>query len=308
MEWKKFIHGAIKLCIVFSYPLAEVYAFFVFCGIFCLEGQWVPDAVTVVFFIIYNYLVALKIVYYMQIFIIEGHSTQEIFPYNENREREEDFHNINPFVIDQMRAKSSERAQVCSICKTYKPPRAHHCNSCNRCFLKLDHHCAVFDLCIAFHNYKFFYQFLIANTIGIVYYIAIIFIALFKDAVNYDASVNYIISLSVFGIMLAINTYFLVYHTWLISHNETSIENKTINAYMEGNYTFHHVFQEGPIRTFSNSTDRAILNPYNLGVKQNWAEVFGKEKTGWVRPRFTSIGNGVSFKTNEKEEGEDTLV
>ena len=29
----------------------------------------------------------------------------------------------------------------CSLCKAFKPPRAHHCKTCRRCVVKMDHHC-----------------------------------------------------------------------------------------------------------------------------------------------------------------------
>jgi DHHC palmitoyltransferase len=31
--------------------------------------------------------------------------------------------------------------RLCRRCKTFKPPRAHHCSVCQRCIIKMDHHC-----------------------------------------------------------------------------------------------------------------------------------------------------------------------
>lgn len=37
----------------------------------------------------------------------------------------------------------------CRRCEAYKPPRAHHCKTCQRCIMKMDHHC-VWTVCLAF--------------------------------------------------------------------------------------------------------------------------------------------------------------
>lgn len=92
----------------------------------------------------------------------------------------------------------------------------------------------------------------------------------------------------------------MILHTKLILRNETTIEYTAINAYLRGDHTCSSIFQEGPMKVFHESKDRAFLNPYNLSIRQNWIEVFGKDKSKWFKPIFNSLGDGVSFKTNQE--------
>ncbi|KRX00237.1 hypothetical protein PPERSA_10736 [Pseudocohnilembus persalinus] len=43
----------------------------------------------------------------------------------------------------------------------FKPPRAHHCKSCNKCVFRMDHHCEWINNCVGFRNQKYFMQFLV---------------------------------------------------------------------------------------------------------------------------------------------------
>ncbi|XP_046687947.1 palmitoyltransferase PFA3-like [Homalodisca vitripennis] len=176
-------------------------------------------------------------------------------------------------------------------CKTYKPPRSHHSINKGCCYLKFDHYCDIFDICIGFHNYKAFYQFLIINLISTAYFITFVGRDLFAGTTRQNVrKANYIISLSLFFIMGLVNGYFFVFHTWLISNNETTVEYRAINAYLRGDYSYSHVFQEGPIKVYSTSRDRKTLNPYNLGLKSNWIEVFGRSAFEWFSPKLSSLG------------------
>jgi palmitoyltransferase ZDHHC2/15/20 len=196
-----------------------------------------------------------------------------------------------------------EKTQICRQCNTFKPTRAHHCSICNRCFLKYDHHCSFLDTCIGFHNYKFFFQFLASNMISVGFFILVISADMItRRNLSSYVLVNYAISLFLFSIEFLYTVVLLVCHMLLISRNETTVESYALESYIKGDHSYVHIFQEGPMKNFMESKDRAVLNPYNLGFRQNWKEVFGEKRLDWLRPTFNSLGDGVSFKTNTEDE------
>lgn len=303
-----FFKHALKIVVYSVYPLLELYGYFVFCGIFCLEGSVMENWGIVFQFVIYNFLIMIKIIVYLELFIIEDKNTLELFPRTEKNDDTRTFDNINPFILNGMLDQSSETVQTCPICKTYKPPRTHHCSIKNRCYLKFDHYCPLFDSAIGYHNYKAFYQFLVINFLSTTYFLVIIGIELFFTENRNTLTIsNYIVSLSMYFIVFFINGLHLCAHTRLISLNETCVEYNAINSYIRGDYSYTHIFQEGPIKAFTSSKDRKVLNPYNLGVKNNWSEVFGKKPIEWFKPSFSSLGNGFSFKTNTNTGEEDDI-
>ncbi|KAI5181987.1 palmitoyltransferase ZDHHC2/15/20, partial [Pancytospora epiphaga] len=270
-----FLKHILRISLRGLYPLTEVYGYFVFCGIFCMEGESLGNLALTFQFVIYNFLEMIKIIIYLEMFVIDTKSTLDLFPHIGESSEDYNFDSINPFVANIMKTKMSETMMLCQECKTYKPPRAHHNETRGCCYLKFDHYCSIFDICIGFHNYKAFYQFLVVNLVSTIYFLVLVGIDLFYGMTPPTIrKVNYIISLSLFCVMGLINVYAVMFHTWLISNNETTIEHTAINAYLRGDNGYNHVFQEGPIKVYSMSQDRRVLNPYNLGFKSNWTEVF----------------------------------
>jgi len=47
----------------------------------------------------------------------------------------------------------------CDICKTWRPPRCHHCRTCNKCVAHFDHHCWFTSNCVGWNNFRYFMMF-----------------------------------------------------------------------------------------------------------------------------------------------------
>jgi palmitoyltransferase len=301
MNYKDIIREAIRVIVFTIYPMIQLYGYFVFVGLFCLEDKKFEGWYVLVLFFIYHILATTKVIFYMKLLITEGHSTIEIFPNVPFGDHKSKLKGVNIFLKEEIMEKNITKIKSCNKCNTYKPPRAHHCKVCNRCFLKYDHHCGVLDTCIGFHNYKFFYQFLILNVITCAFFCVFITQGVFNDEIRTSLKVNYIISTFLFLIQAVWALFLLVFHSKIISNNETTVEWKALNAYLEGDHRYSEIFQEGPITIYSNSKDRTVLNPYNLGTKENWIQVFGNKPLDWFRPNTSSIGDGISFAKNYNE-------
>lgn len=306
MELKLFLIEVGRLILYSLYPLFMLYTNFIFLGVFVLDPKKIGNVGVLILFVIFNILQTFIIVYYILIFTSDNKSTKDIFPMTSDKKIERNFSNINPFVAEAIQKSSIESTHICSTCQTYKPPRCHHCRRCNKCYLKMDHHCSFLDVCIGFHNYKFFIQFLIANVLFIIFYLVVIEIDTKFGSNDLDPGslVNLVISTLLSGIVLAIVVVILIFHYILISNNETTIEYAAINEYLSGDHSHRHVFQEGPITKFGESKDRKVLNPYNLGRAENWREIFGNTILEWLSPSFTSSGDGITFKKNYVEKDE----
>jgi len=90
----------------------------------------------------------------------------------------------------------------CQKCKLWRPPRASHCKWCERCFLRLDHHCAVTGNCIGQNNLRFFTAFLIVFGLGwLVGTVAAVFRLYYTFYYGYQRMVWELVVLSLFVII-----------------------------------------------------------------------------------------------------------
>lgn len=272
---------------------------FIFLGVFVLGDNYFQQAIILAIFIIFNILQVFCILYYVLLSATEVKSTQDIFPLASVSNSERNYKNINPFLTDFLLEQSIEKTNICHSCKTYKPPRCQHCTRCEKCYLMFNYHCIFVDTCIGFHNYKFYIQFLIANFIMLLFYIVVVTVEFvlvgdFGLYILFHVVVVDFLTL----IILVINFQKLLLISKLVINNETLPEYIAINRYLNGDHSMLNVFQEGPITVFSDSKDRKILNPYNLGYRANMREIFGDTIWEWISPSFTSKGDGISFRKN----------
>lgn len=305
---KEFLRDSLRIIICCLYPLSELYLYFVFSGILSFSSKdSLSDWVAVLCYLFYNYLLLYKIIVYIELFAIEEKSTLDLFPQLEKVKVEATFSGVNPFVVESIRRSSARQVQICELCGTYKPPRTHHSTARNKCYLKYDHYCTFLDTVIGYHNYKMFYQFLAVTTFTSGGFFGLVLADMLATwgRRTKTSLVNYIVGCSIAWIIFCSTASMLVIHTIQICRNETTIEAQAINRYIQGDISFTHVFHEGPIKDFLKSTDRKQLNPYNLGVKENWLEVFGNRPLDWLRPVPSSRGNGILFKTNTQDQEEN---
>ena len=109
---------------------------------------------------------------------------------------------------------------------------------------------------------------------------------------------NFVVLFSLFFIAAIFLTLLGIKHIAQINNNETTVEYEAIERYIRGDMMYADVFHAGPMASLVPGTDRVVLNPYNLGTRENWLEVFGDDMLYWLLPMCSSRGDGISFRTH----------
>lgn len=94
-----------------------------------------------------------------------------------------EFYNKDVFVCE-----GDGRPPWCTVCKSWKPDRAHHCREVARCVRKMDHFCPWVGGIVSETNHKFFFQF-VAWTCTFCLFVLVV-MAYFVAEVRGKASVN----------------------------------------------------------------------------------------------------------------------
>ncbi|KAJ6247785.1 palmitoyltransferase zdhhc2 [Anaeramoeba flamelloides] len=158
------------------------------------------------------------------------------------------------------------------------PPRALYSKMFRGSVRKIDHVCYLIGNMVGFFNYKFFLLTLLyGNVANCIAFVIIIFSLFFQEEI-----VAYIISASL-GIICMVFGYYVLKiskrHCYLLKNNLTSIENFDRKEFKKKNIRF--------------------VNVYDLGLKKNFQQVFGKNPLYWLMPfRFGLKEDGYSFPEN----------
>lgn len=216
----------------------------------------------------------------------------------------------------------SAPGKFCRRCWTSKPERAHHCSICGRCVLKMDHHCVwLASKCIGHRTYPAFVHFLSSVTL-LALYIAVISGSALLFAFNNPMAIDittpvHELFLSFAGVVfsLVIGS-FLLYHIYLISTNQTTLENLSpflLLRYLPPLGTSHSGNSESLDEDrMSHGQRRAVRNAhqqirlYDVGWRRNWAQIFGwNHKYGWMYRLWCGgggKGDGRTFPRNPRSD------
>jgi len=161
--------------------------------------------------------------------------------------------------LESGRAANGKEMRMCQKCKTYKPERCHHCSDCNQCTLKMDHHCPWVNNCVGFRNYKYFYLLLVYATCSEVYAVGLLSYCVSLRAgggawLPWDICA--MVTIGLVGLFALATIGLLLFHTHLISVNQTTIEQ------LKG----------------------IPVDEYSLGVCLNIKMVLGDEPAVWCIP------------------------
>jgi len=167
--------------------------------------------------------------------------------------------------------------RTCWKCHKLKPDRCHHCSICDRCVLKMDHHCPWVNNCVGWGNYKFFLLFLLWLSMSCVFTALTLIPRMteihFSDMSGGDIrTIASLVVATLFGLSMGS---FAFLHFQLVFRNLTTLEE------MERK-------QNTP----------SYVNPFDVGDRANFRQVFGVHWYLWLLPIASSTGNGVFWPLN----------
>eukprot|EP00195_Chlamydomonas_chlamydogama_P013523 CAMPEP_0202890342 /NCGR_PEP_ID=MMETSP1392-20130828/784_1 /ASSEMBLY_ACC=CAM_ASM_000868 /TAXON_ID=225041 /ORGANISM="Chlamydomonas chlamydogama, Strain SAG 11-48b" /LENGTH=281 /DNA_ID=CAMNT_0049573895 /DNA_START=75 /DNA_END=917 /DNA_ORIENTATION=- len=164
---------------------------------------------------------------------------------------------------EALQAASSPQWRFCRQCNRHKPPLAHHCSVCNRCVLKMDHHCVWMNNCVGFYNYRYFFLYVWWMWVGSAYSAAMSIISMHRTNLSYnrwldDHLLEFVLLVMACSVFIALS-FLLFWHVWLVFTGLGTID--AINVL--------------PFTPSGREAQRR--NPYNLGLVQNFQQVFDVE-------------------------------
>ena len=181
-----------------------------------------------------------------------------------------------------------KRKRYCLICNAFKPERSKHCSICNTCVLNMDHHCPWVNNCIGFFNRKYFMQFIFYLEILFIYHFIFSSFYLYNEfqivintiKTNYLGFVIIIINYIPTVVITFLFGKFVAYHIKLVLTNSSTIESL-------------------------DTENKDKYKKFCLSPKENFEQVFGKNKFDWFLPvnieQAKPVGDGLLWKVSEHQ-------
>ena len=181
-----------------------------------------------------------------------------------------------------------KRKRYCLICNAFKPERSKHCSICNTCVLNMDHHCPWVNNCIGFFNRKYFMQFIFYLEILFIYHFIFSSFYLYNEfqivintkKTNYLGFVIIIINYIPTVVITFFFGKFVAYHIKLVLTNSSTIESL-------------------------DTENKDKYKKFCLSPKENFEQVFGKNKFYWFLPvnieQAKPVGDGLLWKVSEHQ-------
>ena len=181
-----------------------------------------------------------------------------------------------------------KRKRYCLICNAFKPERSKHCSICNTCVLNMDHHCPWVNNCIGFFNRKYFMQFIFYLEILFIYHFIFSSFYLYNEfqivintkKTNYLGFVIIIINYIPTVVITFLFGKFVAYHIKLVLTNSSTIESLDME-------------------------NKDKYKKFCLSPKENFEQVFGKNKFYWFLPvnieQAKPVGDGLLWKVSEHQ-------
>lgn len=127
----------------------------------------------------------------------------------------------------------------CNTCQFHRPPQSVHCDTCNYCIEQFDHHCIWLNHCIGRRNYRFFFVFIVLQTIDLIFSIGMCFWCV-KDIENSIFVVTILISIGLLALLTLPVFSLMVFHVVILLKGRTTHE-FVLNADMNLTRDWSHV-------------------------------------------------------------------